>query len=146
MPIPETPNTREEMYLNAMATGDSGGIPPVPYTRQEMYLDAIARNGGGGGGSGGGVLVVNSVYDESTDTETLNQTWQEIHDAPLAVLSFENDAGKAIAVCTQANRVVNGFFAAFYTVQPDEQGGGTVGTLIYSCASATDYPVMHFSD
>lgn len=50
MPIPDTPYTRKEAYLNAIATGDSGGIPETPYTREEMYLDAIARGGGGGGG------------------------------------------------------------------------------------------------
>ena len=50
MPIPETPYTRKESYLNAIATGDSSGIPNTPYTREEMYLDAIAKGGGGGGG------------------------------------------------------------------------------------------------
>lgn len=52
MPIPDTPYTRKEAYLNAAATGDTSGIPETPYTREEMYLDAIARGGGGGGGSG----------------------------------------------------------------------------------------------
>lgn len=69
MPIPESPNTREEMYLNAMAVG-AGVLPeepitrkekylakaagvavetPEPVTREEMYLDVIAESGGGGG-------------------------------------------------------------------------------------------------
>ncbi len=60
-------------------------IPDTPYTRTEMYLDAIARGSGGGGSSGGGVLVC------SMDMQTfaLDKTWQEIHDAPLAVLKMD---------------------------------------------------------
>ena len=43
---------------------------------------------GGGGGStgGGGMLVVTATYDENTDITTFNKTWQEIADAPLAVI------------------------------------------------------------
>ena len=45
-----TPLTREEEYLAAIATGDTSGIPSAPLTRTEQYLDYIAQNGGGGGG------------------------------------------------------------------------------------------------
>ena len=85
MPIPNTPVTREEVYLDAIATGDASGIPAYPVTREEMYLDAIAKNGGGGGGgSGGGVLVCHmSTVGED---EVLDKTWQEISDAGFAVL------------------------------------------------------------
>lgn len=69
MPIPETPYTREEAYLNAIATGDSSGIPETPYTREEMYLDYIARNGGGGGGGGG-----SSTLAGLTDVDISNPT------------------------------------------------------------------------
>ena len=51
--IPATPYTRKEQYLNAIATGNTDGLPETPFTREEMYLDAIANNGGGGGGGGG---------------------------------------------------------------------------------------------
>lgn len=43
-----TPNTRKEQYLNAIATGNAGGLP-TPITREEEYLDAIAKSGGDGG-------------------------------------------------------------------------------------------------
>lgn len=90
MPIPDQPYTRDEMYLNAIATGDSSGVPATPYTRKEMYLEAIAK--GGGGSSGGGVLVVN--IDE--EYSALDKTWQEIHDAiaqgtPCVTLYTEDD-------------------------------------------------------
>lgn len=53
-----TPNTRKEQYLNAIATGNAGGLP-TPITREEEYLDAIAKSGGG---SGEGDMK-KSVYD-----------------------------------------------------------------------------------
>lgn len=72
MPIPETPYTREEAYLNAIATGDSGSIPETPYTREEMYLDYIARNGGGGGGGSSTLSGLTDVdISNPTDGQTL---------------------------------------------------------------------------
>lgn len=65
MALPETPQTREEAYLNAVATGDTSGLPSAPQTREEQYLDYIAKNGGGGSG-GGGVLVVTVTDQEVT--------------------------------------------------------------------------------
>lgn len=46
-----SPVTREEIYLNAIANGDSSNLP-TPETREEVYLDYIAKNGGGGGVAG----------------------------------------------------------------------------------------------
>lgn len=48
--------------------------------------------------SGGGVLVVNEVYDEQTETISLDHTWKEIHDADFAVLKMinENDVSTCI--------------------------------------------------
>lgn len=72
MPIPETPYTRKEAYLNAAATGDSSGIPETPYTREEMYLDYIARNGGGGGGGSSTLSGLTDVdISNPTDGQTL---------------------------------------------------------------------------
>ena len=53
-----TPLTREETYLAAIATGDASGIPSAPLTRTEQYLDYIAKNGGGGGGPAYGLASV----------------------------------------------------------------------------------------
>ena len=64
-----TPVTREEVFLNAVATGETSGLPtpitreevfynaiangtteglPTPATREEVFLNAIAQSGGGG--------------------------------------------------------------------------------------------------
>lgn len=56
MPIPDTPLTRGEVFLNAAATGDASNLPD-PKTREGMYLEAIAQGGGGGGG--GTTVVAN---------------------------------------------------------------------------------------
>ena len=49
-----------------------------------------------GGGSGGGVLVVNATTEGQT--KTFDHTWQEIHDAPIAVMSLENGTYKTLYV------------------------------------------------
>lgn len=89
MPIPETPYTRKEAYLNAIATGDSGGIPETPYTREEMYLDAIARGGGGGGGGGGGSSTLSGLTDVDISNPTDGQTL--VYNATSG--KWENGAG-----------------------------------------------------
>lgn len=89
MPIPETPYTRREAYLNAVATGDSSGIPETPYTREEMYLDAIARNGGGGGGGGGGSSTLSGLTDVDISNPSDGQTL--VYDATSG--KWENGSG-----------------------------------------------------
>lgn len=88
MPIPDTPYTRKEAYLNAAATGDSSGIPETPYTREEMYLDAIAKNGGGGGG-GGGSSTLSGLTDVDISNPTDGQTL--VYNATSG--KWENGAG-----------------------------------------------------
>lgn len=46
----DKPNTRKELFLSAILSGDTSNLPE-PQTREEEYLYAIAVNGGGGGGS-----------------------------------------------------------------------------------------------
>lgn len=86
MPIPDTPYTRKEAYLNAVATGDSSGIPETPYTREEMYLDAIARNGGGGGGG-------SSTLSGLTDVDISNPTDGQTLVYNATAQKWENGAG-----------------------------------------------------
>ena len=59
--LPE-PITREEIYLNAIAQGESSDLPS-PVTREEIYLKAIAENGSG-------TPVEANPEDEATDTLT----------------------------------------------------------------------------
>lgn len=131
MPIPDTPQTRQEQYLNAIATGDASGIPDTPQCRQEQYLDAIARNGGGGGGAGGGgVLVVHDVEG------TLDKTWQEIHDADFAVIYFSPATGFTAMV------IIGGIAESGYSIYGVAYNGTTPVERLYSASSASGYPVL----
>lgn len=47
-----------------------------------------------GGSTGGGVLVVNLVEDETTGDYVFDKTWQEIHDADLAVIKTDDGNGR----------------------------------------------------
>lgn len=121
MPIPDTPYTRKEAYLNAIATGNASGIPETPYTREEIYLDAIAKGGGGGGSStlsgltdvdisnptDGQTLVYNAtsgkwengagggggllIVGVNYETGALDKTYREIANADMAVLKMSNE-------------------------------------------------------
>ena len=55
--------------------------------------DGIASSGGGGG-----VLVVNAVVGDSE--VTLDKTWQEIYDAPFAVMKFTRGGAVSLDALT----------------------------------------------
>ena len=84
MAIPDTPLTRQEQYLNAIATGENGGIPDTPYTRTEMYLDAIARNGGGG-------LPPVTSSDDGKVLAVENGAWAAAEDALVCTFTKSGD-------------------------------------------------------
>lgn len=138
MAIPDTPYTREEMYLNAMATGDSGGIPPVPYTRQEMYLNEIARTRGGGS-TGGGVLVVHT----DADTGALDKTWQEIRDATtngqIPVIYEVGDDYSTLYYVVSANNL--SLYGEGYMVEAMTIAGGAFSNNEWVADSASGYPM-----
>jgi hypothetical protein len=50
MTLPKEPLSRQEQYLNKIATGE-GELPIQPLSRVEQYLSYICENGGAGGGS-----------------------------------------------------------------------------------------------
>ena len=73
------PKTRNEKFLNAIATGDSADLP-TPKTRNEKYLKYIAENNttSGGGGTGSGlsstqIKNINSIPNIITDISTLKK-------------------------------------------------------------------------
>lgn len=68
--LPNTPETRREQFLNAIATGDTSGLPE-PVTREEVYLDYIAENGGGGS-EGVTPEQVRNIIAEQTDDALSN--------------------------------------------------------------------------
>ena len=78
-------------------------------------IDDLKENGGGGGGSGsGGCLVVNSVYDEATDTVSVDKTYDEIVEAAktqTVVLNADGD----ISYLTQAYDGEAVFVQPFFT-------------------------------
>ena len=82
-------------------------IPNTPLTRIEQYLDAIANNGSPSP-SGGGVLVVHM----DSDTGALDKTWQEIHDANFAVLVFNAETSILCATCVEI--ASSGYGVDFY--------------------------------
>lgn len=100
-----------------------------------------APSGGGGGSSGGGVLVVHDIYDEQTDTSTLDKTWQEIVDADFAVMRGEGN--DMLYVCPMVHAfVLNGaYYVLFCRTQPGEGAVPYQELTAYSTNTANGYPV-----
>ena len=81
-------------------------------------LQSLLFSGGGSGGDGG-VLV---VHDEDG---TLDKTWKEIHDAPFAVLKFEEFDGFEVRPLTSVTSG-DAFYAAFtdeFVYETDNENG-----------------------
>ena len=78
MAIPENPVTRKEHFL-AKAAGESVNTPD-PITREEMYLDAIA-SGSGGGGGGDNRFVVHCTPTAEDYSGTMDKTVSEMFNA-----------------------------------------------------------------
>ena len=106
------------------------GFDPVSY--------AMGAKSGGGGGSGGGVLVVHA--DEQT--MTLDKTWQEIHDADIAVVTIENDSiatkmwYDVLSVSAPSPGVTK------YSVSMITYNQGTSTVVSFKTDSADGYPVV----
>ena len=119
--IPDVPYTRKEQYLNAIAKGDSSGIPDTPYTREEMYLDAIAKNGGGGGG---GIDPVPITPTDHAGSYILGSNAAFMLNDPNAPtfsaisVDMSQYAGKVILIKNTGNRNYFGIYASIENDAP----------------------------
>ena len=103
---------------------------------------AMGAKSGGGGGSGGGVLVVHSIYDEQTETEALDKTWQEIHDAALGQVLILSAEYEGVLEVYYLQRVSTDSGMTYEVAFAHNSNGG-VDWLRYSASSASDYPVFY---
>ena len=88
------------------------------------------------GAGGGGVLVVSYTVDGGT--ATLNHTWQEIYDAPLAVMLFDMGNEKPVGVAIEFKIVEGDSYTVDFAPFTD------LSTVMsFSSASADDYPTAH---
>jgi len=131
MALPDTPQTREEAYLNAVATGSTSGLPSAPQTREEQYLDYIAKNGGGGSG-GGGVLVVTATLTDQTHgtcDKTMGEIWTAAQTMPVVLVQVGEGYGVITAGCVSVSI---------------DSGGYKISGTAYAAATLDAYP--SFSD
>lgn len=122
------PTSRGEEFLDVILRSLGGETPdiPQPAWRYEEYLAAIAKAiQNGGGGTGGGVLVVHDVDN------TLDKTWQEIHDAGFATLWL--DDGGDVLLLDSCFAESGNYNVEFSSV--------SYGSTMYTASSADGYPV-----
>lgn len=98
MAIPENPITRKEHFL-AKAAGESVNTPD-PITREEMYLNAIASASGGGGGSADNRFEVTLKPNAADYSGTMDKTSGELYDAYFGGKEIWFTVGPMSAPCT----------------------------------------------
>lgn len=83
---------------------------------------------------GGVALVVGVTADGSTGT--LTNTWQEIHDAKMAIFDMPSADAKMLFLCTQAREVGDDNYAVTFRAMEDPENV----VLIFNATSADGYP------
>lgn len=81
-----------------------------PVTRIEQFLSEIIDQGGGGGGSGGSSALIVHMDEQ---TNTLDKTWQEIHDAAPLVWIDNNGVYLQLVACIV---IPEGYICGFYNI------------------------------
>lgn len=117
-----------------------------PNNSIEKSIERIADNysgSGGGGGTGEGVLVVHSAYDETLDTEVLDKPWQEIHDAPFAIVQTETPVGTFKCPVTVVTSSGDEYVILSALITRDNLGEADISIAMYIASSANDYPVLN---
>lgn len=103
------------------ATGDT-----ITATKLNHMEDGIA--------TGGGVLVVGATMEN--ETITLDKTWQQIHDAPIAILKNELDGEVNLYYLSEMASVAGEYRASFVSLVAQ-------GDAIHTKATTADgYPVF----
>lgn len=101
------------------------------------------------GVAGGNIFIIHTIFDESTELNRLDKTWQEIFDAieseKLPIIFFVGSGDKDVGL----NFIVSAFesmqpppsFETFYFIEAFNSSG-SVGVLTYKASSVDDYPVL----
>lgn len=116
--LPDVPVTRREQYLNYIATGD-GVLPEPPLTREERYLYEIAVNGGGG------------VDPESITLRTLNVSQNGTTNAPsgTAYNKVVANVPNTYSASDEGKVVSNGSLVS-QTAHAEVTANGTIDTTL----------------
>ena len=107
------------------------------------YIPLVATPQIGGGGGGSGVLVVHSTFDESTEVETLDKTWQEIYDGIVAGMVMVMPTSYVDEGTDIAHEQLAFLREAFYDAQMAEKPYVVYVSdtdTTYKAATQNDYP------
>ncbi len=106
-------------------------------TTGEVIALIKAFGGGGGGSSGGGVLIVT----EDGGTGALDKTWQEIHDAEVAlIVNVVGQNYKAFVPVIEVNEY-SGSYNVTSCATFNNSGEASFSIGVYAASSADGYPV-----
>lgn len=149
MVLPSEPLSRQEKYLNKIATGE-GEIPSKPMSRNEQYLAYICENGGvGGGGSSDRVEGIEATLNEHLNNHPLGMVtdWGEIVDYPT-IKHHDTYKNYDYLICLDKNNKCR----IFYFEKENVNSVFSVGTYLaiegswYSKSISNTYPLYDFSN
>ena len=127
-------DAEKEKFVNADAAIETNIQNPTD--GQTLKYDAESGKWVNGEG-GSSTLVVNSTYDESTNTSTLDKTWQEIYDAmPNVVVESEDLRQPVLYVIKMSNAEYDIVLGDFDVAQLQL----TAVFTRYTATSASGYP------
>lgn len=114
------PNTRKEMFLDAIADGEPCNL--VPANRKELLLQRIAESVGGGGGGSDVVVNCTMCYDDSVPSRI---------DGDFATVLSAINAGKNVRGYMEfiENGKVSGLHAMYLSVVRYDPESGEAGTI-----------------
>lgn len=142
-----TTSDEAQLISNIVDSASAGALPAVSADDNGKVLTVSSGAWAAAQPSGsGGIMVVTGTYDESTDTTTLNKTWQEIYDAfangVLPVYKMVDVVeGQTSVIIHYLNGIMGSdeiyrvFFAGVSPI-----AGGTINSIIFTCNSPNDYP------
>lgn len=83
--------------VNPTLAGDTDVAISSPSNGQVLAYDGEAGKWKNASGGGATVSLVGYTYDEATETDTMNKTWQEVHDLSVLGPVFLHDASEQSA-------------------------------------------------
>ena len=92
------------------------------------------------GGSGSGVLIVNGTIDAETQMDTLDKTWQEIHDAGYAIIREVLRGNVMFAYIERVIAAETAGESVQYMVETFSYDGAELYSLTYIADSPNGYP------
>ena len=105
MALPKEPLSRQEQYLNKIATGE-GNLPTEPLSRIEQYLSYICENGNSASGNGSSVIMDSDLGKIGDLPDIIPPAIYEDNSNYIVVTISSNNGKQTIFMHNYGNNIV----------------------------------------